>query len=434
MMLDKTLQPFFTAPDNDGSGTAAVADTPVVKPPKADDDTALLDGLIGDKDLIDLDEQDKEDDDKEEKVEVIEDDKDDELIDTNARALDFAKIKEKYPDFAKTNEFREMRNSYHREAKYTELFPTIEDAQEAAENNETFVKLNDDILNHGDATSLLNAVKQASPDSLKKLSLGFLDSVAKLDNNLYIEAVSPVIKRLARQINVEGQRALKRNPDSDDGKALIATARNIMQYAFEDADAIDKDDPKPDEKVSQREKELTQREEQIRTEKFQGAYSIASNSVEKNLDKAILQGLDPDGKFNDFTRDTLVEKIKNDIKRQIDHDQLHIRRMTSLWKRAEQSGFNRESLSRIVTAYLERARPIIPTVRNKYRTIAIKGKQTDDSEDNDRGPRITTRGRSGRAPSNDGKVNIKQVDTKKIDYRHTSDTDIFDGKAKLRER
>ncbi len=109
--------------------------------------------------------------------------------------------------------------------------------------------------------------------------------------------------------------------------------------------------------------------------------------------------------------------------------------MTSLWKRAEAEGFNRESLSRIVSAYLERARPIIPTVRNKYKSIALKGK-ADVKEDNEGNPRkelkIPSSGKSGRAPHNEGKVNLRAVDTKKIDWNKTSDNDIFDGRVKLK--
>ncbi len=428
----KHWHPYFDAPDKEVGGTA-VLDKAVIKPEKSDDDTAFLDTLIGDHTDDEKGEEEKEDDKLEDLLEDPED-KEEIEIDTNARAIDLTKIKEKYPDFAKTSEFKELRNAYHREAQYTELFPTLEDAKEAAENNETFTKLNNDLVNNGDATSLLTAVKEANPESFKKLTTTFLDTVAKLDNASYVEVITPVVKRLARQIYNEGSKILKRNADSDDGKALVATARNIMQYAFDDAEAINKDEPLPDNRITDKEKELSTRENAIKVEKFNSAYGVCVTSVEKNLDKAILQGLDPDGKFNEFTRDTLVEKIKNEIKSQIDKDSLHARRMTSLWKRAEQSGYSRESLSSIVSAYLERARPVIPTVRNKFRSIAIKGKVTTDNneEDNDRGPKITTRGRSGRAPSNDGKVNIRAVDSKKIDYRQTSDDDIFNGKVKLK--
>ena len=431
--------PFFETPGDKGGGGGesgtAVLDKGAIreKQPKADEDTGLIDTLIGDKDLLDMDEQDKEE--KPDKEEVEELEVEEPEIDTNARGIDLTKIKEKYPDFAKTDEFKELRNAYYRETKYTELFPTIEDAKEAAENNETFNKLNNDLVNNGDPASLLMAVKEANPEAYKKLATGFLDTLAKMDNATFTEAVDPVIRRAARRIFDDGQRILKRNPESDDGKALVATARNIMQHFFEDPDAINKEEPKPDTRLTEKERELSQRENAIKQERFQGAANLTISSVEKNLDKMILQGLDPDGKFNEFTRDTLVEKIKNGIKGQIDKDSLHVRKMGSLWKRAEAEGYSRDSLSRIVSAYLERARPIIPGVRNKFRSIAIKGRtpDTDDNEsNNERGPRIVSRGRSGRAPENDGKTNLKRADPKKIDYAHTSDDDIFEGKVKLK--
>ena len=429
----KFLFPLLAPIVEDKGDLEVIEEKPIAKAPKADDDTAILDNLIGDKDLLDMDEREKVIEEKEEDVlDEVEPEKED--IIESARGIDLAKVKEKYPDFAKTNEFRELRNAYFRESKFSELFPTIEDAKEAAENNDTFVKLNDDIINKGDATSLLESVKNASPESLKKLTSSFLDKVYALDETLYIEAVKPVFRGLAKQIYNEGQKALKRNAESEDGKALVWTARNIMQYVFQDADEVTKDEPRADPKISEKEKELSEREQAIARDKFTSAYNTCDTSVERHLDKAILEGLDPDGKLNEFTRDTLVEKIKNEIKAQISKDNLHLKRMGSLWKRAEQQGFSRESLSSIVTAYLERARPVIPTVRNKFRSMAIKDRVTKDDDENSReeSPKLVSRGRSGRAPANDGKVNLKIADTRKIDYNKTSDDDIFNGKVSLK--
>src|SRR5215831_9648539 len=160
-----------------------------VKPEKADEDTGLIDTLIGDKDLLDMDEKEKVEEEQEPELETELEEP--EEIDTNARGIDLAKVKEKYPDFAKTDEFRELRNAYYRESKYTEYFPTIEDAKEAAENNETFNKLNNDLVNNGDVTSLLNAVKEANPDSFKKITTGFLDTLSKIDDKAFVDAVNP---------------------------------------------------------------------------------------------------------------------------------------------------------------------------------------------------------------------------------------------------
>src|SRR6516225_9215499 len=43
-------------------------------------------------------------------------------------------IKEKYPNFFK--DFPELKESYFREMRFTELFPTVEDAKEAVSENE----------------------------------------------------------------------------------------------------------------------------------------------------------------------------------------------------------------------------------------------------------------------------------------------------------
>src|SRR5437870_1618000 len=400
-----------------------------------DDDTTLLDDLIDKKaqekkpetDINLVEEEEPEIKPEEEKEEK------EELVDTNSRAVDLKRIKDKYPEFAKTREFQELRNAYHREAQYTELFPTLDDAREAAENNETFEKLNDALVNRGDVSVLLDAVKEADPASVKRIATGFLDAVAKIDGALYVEAISPVIRRLAKNINEQGQKYLKRNKESEDGLALVATARNIMQFAFDDADAVEKDEPQVDPKITEREQELLQRENAIRLDKYNSAYSTVLNSATRHIENAIAEGLDPNNTLNEFTRDTLVEKIRKEVESQVSNDQVHIRRMNSLWKRAEAEGYNRESLSRLISAYLERARPIIPSVRNKFRSIALKGRASSQQEVEEEKPlRIANKGRSGRAPDNDGKVRVRSVDSKKIDYRNTTDDDIFDGKIKLK--
>lgn len=420
------LHPFYFPEDGIGTG---------IKDEVSDSDTGILDGLLAGKDNEGL--ADKDDDllpdDKELGTDenlLLDgvDDKDNLLDIVSSRGIDLKKIKEKYPDFAKTNDFRELRNAYYRESKFSELFATIEDAQEAAENNETFSKINEAVIGRGDIGAFLSAVKESSPEAFEKNINGILDAVAKIDINLFNKAIASVmIKRIARDLQIAGERFLKRDAENTTGQALVMTGKNILQHYFED-DSIDTterskaDDP--------RERDLSAREQKIQVDKLNGAIGQALNAVDHHLTKLISDGLDPDGKFNDFTKDTLIDRIKKEVQGQIDHDELHKRRMTSLWKRAEQSDYNRESLSRIVAAYLERARPIIPGARNKFRAMAI-GKKQNENESEDKTIRMP-RSFSGKPVARDGKIDVKSVDSKKIDYNKTSDEDIFEGRVKLK--
>jgi len=449
------LHPFY-APEDSGAGPGT-ATIPRGKVEVADDDTALLDALLdgkdndaGDDDSDDSGDKDDDkdnnkDDDSQDDLIVdddskIGDDTDDIDLDANSRNVNFKEVKEKYGDFAKTEAFKQLRDSYYREGEFTKLFPTIDDAKEAAENNETFIKMNESLVRQGDPIPLLVSLKQASPESLKKVATGFLDSLNRIDPALHIQVITPVIKRLARSMYTTAQKTLRGKPENEDAQALAATARNIMQYAFEDAELVEKDDDgsRRDPAIEQKEKEINNRETALRVERFNGAYSTVATSIEHHLDNEIAKGLDPDGRFNEFTRNTLVEKIKNDVQSQINKDENHIRRMNSIWKRAESSGYNRENLSRLVAAYLERARSIIPASRNRFRSIALKnnnsGRNSDNSSGNNTGRnlRIANRGTTGRAPERDGRVKIGSVDPRKIDYSKTSDLDILNGKVNLK--
>lgn len=397
------------------------------KDDKLDDDKEYNDDdldLDNKDDELDLEHKDDDDEDV-----LNEEEKENEI--NNSRGLDFKKLREKNPEFAKTEQFKLLRDAYFREGKYTELFPTIEDATEAAENNETFGKLNYQILTEGSVEGLLESVKAASPEALQKISENFLGTLSKLDDNLYINAITPVVKNIIRKMHLQGKKALSKDENSQEGKALAATARNMWKWAFpndDDDNAIDKADVVKSNEPSQREKDLSAREQKLEQDKYTGAFTTVGNSVDKRVNTLIDEGLEAH-KLNDFTKDVLIEKIKSEVEKQIQSDDSHMKRMQSLWKRAKDEGYSNPSLSRIATAYLERVKPIIPSIRTRLVRVALGGKKNDDTKDvSIRAPR----GQSGKHPSNDGKQNLKLVDSKKVDYKNTSDEDILSGRVKLK--
>src|SRR6266496_4043845 len=367
-----------------------MADTVIEKPAVNDvdierDDLRVMEeaGKKHDKEKKDEPEKKEDVEEKEEveeeliEEELVEEKDEEELVEDklldeipNYRGVDFKKIKAKFPEFSKTNEYRELKNSFYREAKFSEIFPTLEDASEALENHETFVKLNDEIINKGSISGLLTAIKEANPESLKKVSESFLDSLSKVEPSLYASTISPVVKRLVKQIYADGIKHRNRNPESDEAKALIATAKNLSMWAFDDPDIVEKQDDQPrrNTELEEKEKELSEREQKIATEQYESALRLAKTNLDRHLDKQILDGLNIE---NEFLRDTLLEKVKEEIEKQISSDDSHMRRMQQHWRRAEQEGYSNKAISRIINAYLERARPIIPIVRNRLKNAAL---------------------------------------------------------------
>lgn len=399
------------------------------------DDDNTDDDLIVDNDL--LEEEDKDKKGKKGKTEEELEEEDDTVkleADEDYRNVDFKKLKEKFPELAKTPEFKALRDAYFREAKLNSVFNDLDEAKEAAENNATFIKINDEILNKGSVDGLLGSIKEANPEALKKVSLSILDSIAKLDSNLYAEVISPVVRKLARNIYNEGKKQLSRNKDSEDAKALMGTARNIMQWAFDDPDLVDKEEPtvkaaSTDEKTD-KEKELEEREQKIAARDYGVALNTCSTNLDRHLTKVISEGLDPKEELTEFVRDQIVEKIKKEIEGQVSSDKSHLKKMQGLWSIAQKNGYDKNSLSRIISAYLERAKPIIPRLRNTYKSRAL-GRRVKEEEQQEN-IKIVKGGRSGNPPQRDGKIRLGSVDSKKIDYRNTSDEDLMSGKVKLR--
>src|SRR6266516_2047961 len=248
-----------------------MADTVIEKPTTNDEEQDNI-RLLEDAGKKHNDKKEKEDE-PEKKIDEDEEIKDEELIGEeeepkittdedklldevqNYRGIDFKKLKEKYPDFAKTDQFRALRDSFYRESKFSELFPTVEDAQEALENHETFIKLNSEIIDKGSISGLLVAIKEANPDSLRKVSEEFLDAVNKIDNSLYVKAIEPVVRRLAKQIYADGMKHKSRNPESTEAQALIATAKNLGMWAFDDTDFVERPEEQPKRNTELEEKE-----------------------------------------------------------------------------------------------------------------------------------------------------------------------------------
>ena len=213
------------------------------RPEKADDDTAEMDRLIeqkqGSKTPVEgPDEPDyvvpqpteliSEEDEQlgaPEEEPSKEEEPSEELIEASSRGIDLKKIREKFADFAKTPEFKELRNAYYRESQYTELFPTLDDAREAAENNNTFEALNQSLVGRGDPTQLLEAVKGASPENFKKVAANFLDTLNKLDPQVYVATVDPLVRRVAKKMHESGRRALSQDPNS-----VVITERTALKY------------------------------------------------------------------------------------------------------------------------------------------------------------------------------------------------------------
>ena len=154
------------------------------------DDKDLEIGEGGEKD-----EKDEEPEKEEELKEELEPEKEEiepELVPVTAK-----KIQEKYPDFFKT--FPDLRESFFVGKAFREVFPTVEDAKDAAQKAENF-DFFDSLLTKGDTSGFLGALEEADPKMLKNFSTSFLPALYTKSKDTYFDVTTPLYKSLIRSI------------------------------------------------------------------------------------------------------------------------------------------------------------------------------------------------------------------------------------------
>jgi hypothetical protein len=121
--------------------------------------------------------------------------------------------------------------------------------------------------------------------------------------------------------------------------------------------------------------------------------------------------------LTDFARNAVVERTIADLKRSLVSDQGLANKLIQLHKLAVRSGFPDEYRARIVAASLERARKLIPTIRNKHVMSAL-GKRPSKGNDkirvaNESG-KVTTASESRGTTTSGSKIDMHK--TSEIDF------------------
>ena len=107
-------------------------------------------------------------------------------------------ISEKFPEIFK--EFPELKHAIFREFKYTQLFPTVEDAQEASETVENYENLSELLLS-GDKENLrsfLDSIEETNKSAINDLAVNFLPALYEKDKQTHFKAVTPMLEDVVK--------------------------------------------------------------------------------------------------------------------------------------------------------------------------------------------------------------------------------------------
>jgi hypothetical protein len=338
------------------------------------------------KDGKDEDDKTKEDKtEKEEKVLSLEEELEKELEEPDEETeLDLVappsrrEILTKYPTLFK--DFPHVEKAIYREQKYSELLPTIKDAQQAVERSQQLEQYENE-LKSGSTESLLSSIRDKDKEAYAKVVDNYLPTLFKVDQSAYYHTVGNVIKHTIISMIKEAK-----SGEDDDLSAAAAVLNKFMfgsdQFTYptklSKEEAIDDTSKKKLDEVSQKEQEFNKRQ-------FEIARDSLGTKVDNIIKATIDRVIDPNDSMPEVVKKYASREVLEGLEEAINKDVRFKNIFDKLWKRAFDSNFNAESMDKIQKAYLSKAKTLLPHLISKARVEALKGlKKTNGNDDKDK--------------------------------------------------
>lgn len=255
-------------------------------------------------------------------------------------------------------EYPQVQANYFKAEKYAEYFPTIEDAETAAQKSEIFDQF-DAHVSSGDFKPVIDAVSNNNPRALENVADTILPMLQEKNPQLYVRAITPVIKQLFATAIHQADKAKNEN--------LKNAAVVLAHFIWPNGNAPEAPKPREDpERVK-----LEQQNQQLFFNQYSNFRQSVMDDTAKTLAKIVEEGLDSENKLTKFTKDALIKEIIVDINTHIKNDVAVQKQMESLWKNSAKLGFSGEAKLSLKRAFLGRAKMLIPTIRSKRLAEAL---------------------------------------------------------------
>jgi len=272
----------------------------------------------------------------------------------------------KYPKLFK--DFPYLEKAYYREQQFTEVFPTINDAKTAVEKAGVMDNIERQVMS-GDITTILQAARSENQEAFYKIADNYLPALRAVDQQAYYHVLGGVVKDTIVTMVKEG-RAL-----GDQGTPLLAAANVLNQFVFGSQNF---QPHKPLSRQTRPEEIDYQRgiEEQEKTRvmtHFESTRDDLQTRADNVLKSTIDQHIDPNKSMTDYVRDHATKEAFDKLEELISKDTRFRGLLDKLWERAFASNFQKADTDKIKSAYLSKARTLLPSVIKKARNDALRG-------------------------------------------------------------
>lgn len=379
------------APEDSGSGTATeeLSVNETIELLGEDDDKEEVIDLDDKKDEKKLVKKDKETDEEksedDEEVELDDDEEkesDDEIDEDIITPPRRKEILAKYPQLFK--DFPYLNRAYYREQQFTEMFPTMKDAKEAVNKSATLDKFESDLVS-GNTEKILLAVKSHDQKAFNKIVDNYMDTLGKVDTQAYYHVLGNIIKdtivSMVKESNNNGNEALK------------SAAAILNQFVFATSEFQPKTRLTPETEDTSKQDEISKRERALLERQFVSSRDEVSTKVTNVLKATIEANIDPKESMTPYVRKQAAREAYEEIISLVDRDSRFKQVLDRLWKQTLDAGFDSANKDKIKSAYLSKARTLLPTAIKKARNEALKGLghrvKDDDTEETTTSPKRT---------------------------------------------
>ena len=334
---------------------------------------------------------------------------DDEDIDVQAPPR-MKEITKKYPELFKDYPF--LAKMMSRDRQYNELFGSFDDAKEVAERSENFNSFESQLLS-GNTEEILKSVRETDEKAFNIIVDDYLPTLAKVDKEAYFHVVGNLNKRLIMEMVQEANDLEKNDPDR--ANELKQAALLVNQFIFGNSkftppsNRVDKAAKNNDEQ-SEAEKE---RISHLR-ERFEESRDDLQTQADNTLRATISDYIDPKGNMSSYVKKNAVADAMKILEKSLSNDSSVAKNLNKLWSAATDARYSRDSLGKIKSFYLSKAKGYLKNAILKARAEALKDsrpanrdKETDEEQEET--PRKQTRNiPTGRPSQPKGKNEMKK--------------------------
>lgn len=312
----------------------------------------------------------------------------------------------KYPKLFK--DFPYIERAYFRDQKFSEIYATPAEAEEAKSKAETLDNLETTVMQDGDIGAIFKLAKEDNPESFNKIVDNMMQGLKNADEGAFFHVVGNITKATIMQM-VEEAEAM-----GEQGQPLKAAATILNQFVFGSQKFTPPARLSKVEEKNDKEKELESERQQLLNEKYESVRDDLQGRVDSVIRATIDTNIDPRKSMSDYVRRNATRDAFENLEKMLKEDTRFRALLDKLWEASAKTKFNKLTVDAIKSAYVSKAKSLLPTVIKQARIEALRGNGKKESETPVRKSPITP-GRST-PPRSSGKSSEIPKGMKTLDY------------------